>query len=294
MPHQVEEAASALGLRISQQDDFDQILRGANLQLAAENLSYQELTWELRKTLEERDRLAEELNTELELARAIQRSLLPPAAEPNCPVAGINVPAGQLSGDFYDHFRLPDGRIYFNLADVSGKGINAALVMVKTSSLFRCLGKLAPRPGALLAQINAELCETSVRGTFVTMIAGLYDPGSSSVHLVNAGHLPALLISSHGKIRALGAESPPLGIVPGTAFPEIQLELKDASLYSFSDGLSEGRTVDGATPGLRGVIQMVVAAHKLPRAERLESLLSRYHDSETTLKDDLTVLVLDS
>jgi HD-like signal output (HDOD) protein/serine phosphatase RsbU (regulator of sigma subunit) len=294
IPQQVEDAASALGLHISQQEDFDQILRGANLQLAAENLSYQELTWELRKTLDERDRLAEELSAELELARAIQRSLLPTATEPDFPVAGTNVPAGELSGDFYDHFRLPDGRIYFNLADVSGKGINAALVMAKTSSLFRCLGKQVDQPGALLEQINAELCETSVRGTFVTMIAGLYEPNTDSLHLVNAGHPPALLVSRHGKVRALGAQAPPLGIIPGTAFPEVQLELNDESLYLFSDGLSEGRTTDGSTPGLRGVVQMVAAADKLPRAERLESLLSRYHDAATTLKDDLTILMLDT
>ncbi|MDH5571084.1 MAG: HDOD domain-containing protein, partial [Gammaproteobacteria bacterium] len=147
---EVEKAAGSLGLRINNQPDFEQIMLQANVKLAEANLSYQELTWKLEQTLKERDELAAELDRELELAREIQESLLPKNLSDDFPITGINVSARQLSGDFYDYFPLKDGRIYFNIADVSGKGVNAALLMAKTSSLFHCLGKHILEPNKLL------------------------------------------------------------------------------------------------------------------------------------------------
>ncbi len=97
----------------------------------------------------------------------------------------MNLPARTVSGDFFDYFDLPDGRICFNLGDVSGKGINASLLMAKTSSLYRCLGKSIPDPGRLLQLINREIFETTTRGMFVTMVAGLYDPARGTVRIVH-------------------------------------------------------------------------------------------------------------
>ncbi len=294
IPEQVENAATALGLRIQEQPDFEQIVQEANIRLAEENLSYQELTWRLRKTLKERDRLAEERNRELDLAREIQRSLLPQPLEPDFPVSGINIPARELSGDFYDFFRLPDGRIYFNLADVSGKGTNAALLMVKTSSLFHCLGKQVHHPGQLLEQINRELCETSTRGMFVTMIAGLYNPSDGHLGLVNAGHLPGLLFGRNGSVRALKAQAPPLGIAPDTRFPEIRIELATNSLYLFSDGVTEGHIADGEELGIQGLLKLIVELKDRPPQKRLETILGRFETSSIPLRDDITLLLVEN
>jgi len=96
----------------------------------------------------------ERVRRELELAAEIQRNLLPAAEKPSFPIHGVNYPARTVSGDFYDFFVLDDGRICFTLGDVSGKGINAALLMAKTASLFRCLGKTIHEPGRLLSVIN--------------------------------------------------------------------------------------------------------------------------------------------
>ena len=82
---------------------------------------------------------------------------------------------------FTTFFELEDGRIYFSLGDVSGKGMDAALLMSKTASLFRCLGKTIHEPNVLLATINRELCETAIHGMFVTMVCGLLDPGTGNV-----------------------------------------------------------------------------------------------------------------
>jgi len=294
LPSQVDNAAAALGIQIVGQEEFDEILQNASIQLAEQDLDYQELIWQLENTLRERDRLAAELNRELATAREIQQSLLPRPTDEWFPIVGINIPARELSGDFYDYFRLPDGRICFTLGDVSGKGAYAALLMAKTCSLFRCLGKLIDRPGELLARINNEICETNVRGMFVTMIAGLLDPVRKTVKLVNAGHPPALLFCSGGKLDKVEAQAPPLGIVPDSSFPVATVELGSGSLYLFSDGLTEGRIEDGQCLGLRGMAQLVVALDNKPPAEVLKLITGRITDCGMPLRDDLTVMIVRS
>jgi serine phosphatase RsbU (regulator of sigma subunit) len=288
----VEEAATAMGLRVGGHLDYDTLLREANLRLVEENLSYQELTWRLEKTLEERDRFAGELQHEFELARDIQRSLLPHQTRHTGPVLGLNIPARGVSGDFYDYFTLPDGRIYFNIADVAGKGMNAALLMAKTSSLFHCLGKALHDPGKLLSRINVELCETAVRGMFVTMIAGVYDPVAGLIRLVNAGHPPALHRNRDGIIKALPADAPPLGILPDTAFPLREIALGDGSLYLFTDGLSEA-AYQGGQLGLEGVKALINQVAKLPPVTRLAAIVDKVQPAHAARHDDITLLLVE-
>ncbi len=288
IPKQTAQAAAMLGLSIEEQIDFEQVLREANIKLAEANLSYQELTWELEKALAERDRLAAELNRELELAREIQQSLLPGGNVDGFPITGINVSARHLSGDFFDYFQLPDGRMYFNLGDVSGKGMNAALLMAKTSSLFRCLGKKVYNPAELLALINNEICETSVRGMFVTMIAGVYDATGGELRLVNAGNPPGLLFERDGKIRLLEAQTPPLGVVPGLQFPETRCSLNGGCFYAYSDGVSEARTADGGELGVKGLAKWLKELQLKSPQQQLQTVVNRL--TRIPQRDDITLM----
>lgn len=292
LPAEVAKAAQALGLRLGVQPDFDTVLRHANLRLAEQNLSYQELAWELQRTLRERDRLAAELNRELELAGEIQQSLLPQDAAGALPVYGINLPAGELSGDFYDYFALPDGRIYFNLADVSGKGVTAALLMAKASSLFHCLGKQLHTPQPLLQLINRELCETSTHGMFVTLVAGLYDPVSDMVELVNAGNPPALHVRRGAEVRRVGAHGPPLGVIAEARFDTERFALDGGSLYLFSDGISEGRLGGNEMLGVDGLLKLVLSLADKPPRQRLEAVVRKL-DRAGPRRDDITMLLLE-
>ena len=293
---EMEAAARSLGMHIETQPDIEQIMRQANVKLAEANLSYQELTWKLEQTLKERDALAAELEKELQLAREIQESLLPKELSDDFPITGLNVSALQLSGDFYDYFVLKDGRIYFNLADVSGKGVYAALLMAKTSSLFHCLGKHIHEPDKLLAHINNELCETAIRGMFVTMIAGIYDPQTGSVKMVNAGNPPALLFSPGNKVRAIEATASPLGILPNSPFPlapEIHLQAKDC-LYLFSDGATEGYLQEGGEMlGLSGLLKLIMSMHKLAPKDQLRAIVEKFSDASATLHDDITMMLIE-
>lgn len=293
LPEQVMVAASSLGLKIDKQADFEQVIQDANIRLAKENISYQELTWRLEKTLKERDSLQRQLNRELQLAREIQSSLLPRPME-NYPLHGTNISAHELSGDFYDYFELPDGRIYFNLGDVSGKGVNAALLMAKTIGLFRCLGKRIHSPAELLQIINDELCETSIRGMFVTMVAGTFNPKTSEVIMVNAGNPPPIYWTSKNKIKAVGADAPPLGIVSNNTYSEVTFSLAGGRMYIFSDGVTEGFTPDGKELGINGLVKLLQDMDKYSAQQRLQKVCDYLCKAEKGQRDDITLLSIEA
>ena len=239
----------------------------------------------------------ERVRRELELAAEIQRSLLPERRKQSFPVHGINYPARTVSGDFYDFFPVGDGRICFNLGDVSGKGMNAALLMAKTASLFRCLGKTIREPGRLLGRINKEVCETATRGMFVTMVGGVYDPATGIVILANAGHEPPLFHDRDGGFTSLPAEAPPLGISPllveGEDFPEKELWLDGGTLYVFTDGMTEGYLENGDMLGVDGVKSLISKNAELAVPERLDAILSHLNPENAALRDDLTFLAIE-
>lgn len=241
----------------------------------------------------------EVMRRELELAAEIQRGLLPLPGDGESPVCGVNRPARVVSGDFFDHFILYDGRIAFTLADVSGKGMNAALLMAKSASLFRCLGKEDLRPGRLLQRINAEICETSLRGMFVTMVAGVYDPATGRVVLANAGHEPPLLHKADGTFKDLEAGAPPVGIpielTGGGPVPEQVLHLDGGALYIFTDGVTEGYVTGKEELGVDGLKAMITEALRegLPPEQRLDRVASCLTVSGEPLRDDVTIMVID-
>ncbi len=243
-----------------------------------------------------RRRLAEQqqVGTALEMAADLQQSLQPNCAPGHQPIWGVNLPARKVSGDFFDFYRLDESRIAFALGDVSGKGMNAALLMAKTISLFRCLGKRIAEPAALLEAINAELFETASRGMFVTMVAGHYCIASGAVRLANAGHQPPLLRRRDRSYESFPAAAPPLGVLPGNRPPEEHLALDGGELYVFSDGLTEYHYVSGERLGVEGLVQLIEALAEAPLARRLEALLHTLEqESGWEARDDLTVLAID-
>lgn len=233
----------------------------------------------------------ERMQKELELAREIQESLLPPP-QPELPVAGLNIPARVVSGDFFDFLDLRDGRVYFNLADVSGKGMNAALFMAKTSSLLRCLAKTCSDPGELLARVNEELCETSSHGMFVTIVNGYIDADSRQVVLANAGHQPPLLRRARGRYEEYPAGAPPLGVQAGIEFPVTRLDLAAGALYLYTDGVTES-SLTGRHLGVAGLQALIDAYADLPRDERLEHIADAIQRPGLERHDDITLMVIE-
>ena len=235
----------------------------------------------------------ERIQHELALAREIQANLLPDRSVDDSPVNGVNIPIRELSGDFFDHFELPDGRIVFNLADVSGKGMNAAMLMAKTSSLFHCLGKTITEPDKLLAAVNNEVFENATRGMFVTMVGGIYDPAADTVVFANAGHQPPLVRKPDGSYQEYPAEAPPLGIMPDMAFPAETLKLDGASIYIYTDGLTEARK-DGGQLGVSGIVGIINKFYNALPKQRLNHIIEEVNENGWELTDDLTVMIIEA
>jgi sigma-B regulation protein RsbU (phosphoserine phosphatase) len=233
----------------------------------------------------------ERVKRDLGTAAEIQRGLLPlPRPEP-FPIFGVNVPARTVSGDFYDILPLEDGRVGFCLGDVSGKGMDAALMMVKTSSLYRYLARSIQNPNALLAELDRELSETASHGKFVTMVAGVYDRKTRVAVIANAGHEPALLRTGPGRFEEIRAQAPPLGIgMASGSFPEVALSLEGCSLYIFSDGLTEACAGD-APLGAEGVKRIIDRFAGEPIGERVDDIVTDVATHQ--IRDDLTMVAVE-
>ncbi|WMS88651.1 HDOD domain-containing protein [Pleionea litopenaei] len=292
LSEQVVSISETLDLGKMSSLDFNQLYQQANIKLAQDNLSYQELTWKLQEALKERDRLALKLDQELEVAREIQKSMQSDTSYRQR-VAAINIPAKKLSGDFFDYYDHHNGSITFCLGDVSGKGTHAALVMAKTISLYRCLSKVEPNIQRVVDLMNDEIYETSIRGMFVTFIAGRLDTKTQTLELVNAGHIPALKVGENS-IEQIEAHGPPLGVVDGYHFDVYRNDFKQRRLYLYTDGITESRKKDGTELGTKEFIQWIVQSRHLPLHEQLDFLQSRFENDIEEWQDDLTLMMLAS
>lgn len=235
----------------------------------------------------------ERIRKELELARAIQLSLLP-SSDTTLPVFGLNLPAHQVSGDFYDYFELPDGRIYFSIADVAGKGMNAALLMAKTTSLLRCLAKEIEDPAILLAKVNTEVFETASLGLFVTIIAGFFEPLNARVVYANAGHQPPVLWRAHALQTSPSASAPPLGVMPKLDATTETLDLGGGGLYLFTDGVTEACDSADRPLGLDGLSGILGRVSGIPRKTRLQAIVTEMEHQQRAFHDDLTILLIEA
>ena len=230
------------------------------------------------------------IRRELSLARRLQRSLLPKRRRGAYPVRSINLPAQEISGDFYDFFDLPDGRVAFTLGDVAGKGLDAAFLMVRCASLLRWAGKEALSPPEWLARANDELCEAIPLGMFVCAVAGVYDPATGEAQWSSAGFPPLLHITDQGESKQFAAEGPPLGILRGMSFPQQSAQLRDSSLYLFSDGVTDVRDAAGQTINVEGIEQALIELRQLRPEARLRRLVRRLRNLRVT--DDITFMLL--
>jgi serine phosphatase RsbU (regulator of sigma subunit)/CHASE2 domain-containing sensor protein len=236
---------------------------------------------------------------ELVLARANQERFLPKAMPeiPGCEAWGINVSSAAVSGDYYDVIRRPgQDRVLLAMADVSGKGLPASLVM---SSVQAALHSHAMRRDYDLEStvdgLNTLLCESTRPTTFVTMFLGELDPATRRLRFARAGHDLPILISSDGSVRRLEAGGLFLGMFPGLPCPveEITLSLGDV-LCLYTDGVTEARDAKGEEFGIERLEQTLrVHAHQTASQIGTAARLAvEGFSGLTTQADDMTLLVL--
>mgnify|MGYP001161178940 FL=1 len=234
------------------------------------------------------------IQKEVEIVGEIQKSLLSSNKKEPFPLAGINIPAKVVSGDFYNFNDLGEGKYGFGVADVSGKGIKSSLLMSKASSLYSCLSKTNFSPANLLTQLNNEICETISRGMFVTMLIGIYDSNSNELLLANAGHEPPIIMDENNNFSNFEEAGPPLGIVAKTEYKEYKISFKKSSMYIFTDGITEIKNPEGNELGSKGFQNYISKFKDKPNNERLKLIIDNVLGSKYIQKDDLTIVVVDS
>ncbi len=199
----------------------------------------------------------ERVEGELRIARDIQLSLLPstfPAfpERPEFDLHALNTAARSIAGDFFDFELLPGGRLYFTIADVSGKGIPAAMFMAVTRTVLRNLVRTTDSPAAMLDGLNRVLVPDNRRSMFVTMFIGIYDVVSGRLVYANAGHPEPRIVAPDGRCTVLGEPTGPLvGVIPDAAWADAPATLaRGETLLAFTDGVSEAGMGDRPLYGL--------------------------------------------
>ena len=234
------------------------------------------------------------IQKEVEIVGDIQKSLLSKNKKEQFPIAGINIPAKVVSGDFYNFSNLGNGKYGFGVADVSGKGIKSSLLMSKASSLYSCLSKTNFSAAELLIQLNNEICETISRGMFVTMLIGIYDSNKKELLLSSAGHEPPIIFSKEGNFSNYNESGPPLGIMANTKYSEHTIPFDNSSMYIFTDGITEIKNPKGEMLGSEGFQNYIKKYKDKPNNERLKIIIDDILDTGHIQKDDLTIVVIDS
>jgi len=192
------------------------------------------------------------LDRDAQEARVIQQALLPKTSPylPGYVISGRSVPAHAVGGDFYDFIPFPDGRLGMVLADVSGKGTAAALLMSATRGMFRSLAEACCTPGEVLSRMNELLVNDFPAGKFVTMVYAVLDPATKKVVFANAGHLLPLLIDNDGEHFLDTERGLPLGL-SCSEYSETEVTLSEgARLIFYSDGITEAVNQDEEEYGL--------------------------------------------
>jgi sigma-B regulation protein RsbU (phosphoserine phosphatase) len=237
------------------------------------------------------------LEGQLEVARQVQLELLP-AKDPQLEgydISAYNFPTEEVSGDYYDWVRIYDDQIGLVIADVSGKGVPAALLMAFLRASLRAATHIGYSPHISMAKVNYLLWESIERNQFVTAFYGILDVTNKTLSYTNAGHNPPLLLDKDGNSQFIERGSLPLGMFRDTRYHEYYLTTKPGDvLVLYTDGVTEARSPSGEEFG-RKRLAGAVGKHRNLAARELISAVQREVIEWTDGKgsgDDVTFFVI--
>lgn len=239
-----------------------------------------------------------QLENELNVARQIQNGLFPGDFEPTSQlwIRAFNEPGRQVSGDTYDIVRMSEGRIGLVIADVTGKGVAAALLSANLQAAVRVTLPSATDPADVVAQWNTLLCENTDQTKFVTLLLMVIDPVARVVEYVNAGHPAPFKLSPPGEpLEIQGVIGLPLGIIPDEQYQTVRLDLgpESSSLLMFTDGIPEAMNEQGEMfelSRLRDILNEVEKVDPENLISELRGQIKRF-SGRAEQADDITILV---
>jgi len=266
---------------------------------------YNVLMDRLEQSEKQKNKWKNRVSNEIKLAMNVQKRLMPNRDLSNYPIFGLNIPAREISGDFYDFF-LHDDQVYFTLSDVSGKGVNAGMVMAKAITLFKIFAKQKFKPNEILLEMNNDLKETNPPGTFITSIVGSYNLKTDIIEIANAGHQPSIFRKGDN-FTEFSSSSTPLAVIKQKNLEAYKLEtfkLDGGRVYCFTDGFSECLDENKKEIGIDGVKDLIKNHKNVSLKKELESATEEIRlkslkkdykekgikENNVILDDDLTII----
>jgi len=235
------------------------------------------------------------LKKEREIAGEVQKKLFPEKYKNQEILYAKNIPARDVSGDYYDYMQVNDGEIYFTLADVSGKGVKAGILMANAASVFRSMVKLEKPISTIARFINNQVADSSYQGMFITAVIGKYNLATKEIEYINLGHEPIMVYDSKFKFEYYKSTLPPLGIMSMDSddfFKTHSINLNDKNLVIYTDGVTEGYMENNQELEAKGVENEITKnKFKSPAAviEHLSNILTK---RDEPLRDDITCLII--
>ena len=252
---------------------------------------------EWKEALQSRDKLVA-LQNELDVASKMQQSILPTSfpATADYETYGNMAPARNVGGDFFDVVYMDNGHIGLAVADVSDKGVPAALFMMSSRTLLKgsAIGML--HPGSVLAEVNTRLAENNESMMFVTLVYALFDPETGMLTYANGGHCNPLVVHPDGSSTELALTGGvALGVMPDLEYQEVSTTLSPGdTLILYTDGVSEAMNAESEEFGVER-LQQIFANHPPTSAQAaIEAIMQGVSDfaGGTPQSDDVTCLVL--
>jgi sigma-B regulation protein RsbU (phosphoserine phosphatase) len=240
----------------------------------------------------------ERLEHEVELARQIQKTFLPENLPeiPGWELAATWLTARQVGGDFYDVIELPGGRLGLLIADVSDKGMPAALFMALTRTLVRATVNNTSSPAEVLRRVNALIIPDNRQSMFITAVYGVLSLENGEFTYANAGHNPPVWMNrSAGTLESLHRTGAALGIIENLSMGERTISLGlDDLLFFYTDGLTEAFSPEETTYGEERLLEVLKSSGSSPVGEVLNTLETSVKQfmSSHPVADDLTMLAL--
>ena len=232
---------------------------------------------------------------ERELAAGVQKSLFPDISKFENFIFAKNVPARDVSGDYFDVVRSTPEEYFFTLADVSGKGVKAGMYMAKASSIFRTLTNLKFPLEKIVFGVNNELVEAKFKGMFVTAVFGKLNIKTGEMIFINAGHESILTFDKDKNYEYIKSDMPPIGIVKyftETMVKSNKINLKDKTFVVYTDGVTEGYLKNGEEMGAEGVQKIIDDMTEVTPKNIVEALEKELNWGAEKLRDDITCMAI--
>ena len=233
------------------------------------------------------------LKKEREIAGEVQKKLFPIEKNIENFVYAKNVPARDVSGDYYDYIKVSDEEIYFTLADVSGKGIKAGMLMANASSVFKSFSKLKFPINQLAQNINNQVKESSYKGMFITAVIGKINIVKKEIEFVNFGHESIMSFDLKDKsFSYIEAAHPPLGLMPLKSSSLIKTSIMDMNnkkIFIYTDGVTEGYIDNDKEFTIKGIEKEILGRQSFDIKEIIDVITDKLNNREN-LRDDITMM----